>query len=85
MTVKAHSDVRKKLKILKYGKEIGNVSKACRYFGISRETYYKWKRDYEARGESALVNSKPCPQNPKLRLIRQDSALPTFIYQWEKC
>ena len=68
MTTKAHSEVRKKLKILNYGNELGNVSKTCRYFGISRETYYKWKRDYEAKGESALVNSKPCPQNPKLRL-----------------
>lgn len=33
-----------------------------------RETYYKWKRDYKAKGESALINSKPCPQNPKLRI-----------------
>ena len=34
----------------------------------SRETFYKWKRDYESKGESALINSKPCPQNPKIRI-----------------
>ena len=68
MTTKAQSDIRRKLKVLNYVKENGNVSKACRFFGISRETYYKWKRDYEAKGESALINSKPCPQNPKLRI-----------------
>jgi len=68
MTTKAQADIRRKLKVINYGKENGNVSKTCRYFGISRETYYKWKRDYEAIGESALINSKPCPQNPKLRI-----------------
>jgi hypothetical protein len=25
-------------------------------------------KHYEAKGESALINSKPCPQNPKLRI-----------------
>lgn len=68
MNTKEQSDIRRKLKVLNYGKESGNVSKTCRYFGISRETYYKWKRDYEQKGESALINSKPCPQNPKLRI-----------------
>jgi transposase len=39
----------------------------CRHFGISRETYYQWKRAYAAHGEKGLINSKPCPKNPKLR------------------
>lgn len=41
MTAKAHSDIRRKLKVLNYAKEIGNITKACRYFGISRETFYQ--------------------------------------------
>ena len=68
MTTKAQADIRRKLKILNYVKEFSNVSRACRHFGVSRETYYKWERDYESHGEIALVNSKPCPQNPKLRI-----------------
>lgn len=68
MITKAQADIRRKLKVLNYGKDNGNVSKTCRYFGISRDTYYKWKKDYELKGESALINSKPCPQNPKLRI-----------------
>jgi hypothetical protein len=68
MTTNAQADIRRKLKVLNHVKETGNVSKACRYFGISRETSYKWKRDYESRGEPALINSKPCPQNPKIRI-----------------
>lgn len=68
MNAKALAAIRRKLKVLSYGKEIGNVSKACRYFGVSRETYYQWKRACEQKGEKALINSKPCPQNPKIRV-----------------
>jgi transposase len=68
MSIKEQADIRRKLKILNHGKESGNVSKTCRYYGISRETYYKWKRAYEKEGETGLINSKPCPQNPKLRI-----------------
>lgn len=64
---KAQRDIKRKLRVLNYAKDIGNVSKACRYFGISRETFYLWKRAYERFGEKALINSKPCPENPKLR------------------
>lgn len=67
MSPKEQSDIRRKQKVLNYAKEINNISKACRYYGISRETYYQWKRAYEAEGEKGLINSKPCPQNPKLR------------------
>ncbi len=63
----AQRDIRKKLRVLNHAKETGNVSKTCRYFGISRETFYQWKRKYEQHGEEALVNSKPCPENPTLK------------------
>jgi transposase-like protein len=59
--------IHRKLKVLQHAHESGNVSKTCRYFGISREAFYHWKRAYEKYGEQALINSKPCPENPKLR------------------
>ena len=68
MTVLETRDINRKLKILRYGEELGNVSKACRYYGISRETYYQWKRALAARGEAGLINSKPCPVNLKRRV-----------------
>ena len=64
---KAQRDIKRKLRVLNYAKEIGNISKACRYFEISRETFYQWKKAYEQHGEKAMINSKPFPQNPKLR------------------
>ncbi len=55
----AERDIKRKLRVLKYAKEVGNISKACRYFGVSREGFYKWKRAYEEFGEPGLVNRKP--------------------------
>lgn len=67
MTNKERSDIARKLKVLNHVLELGNVSKTCRYFGISREAYYQWKRAYAEYGEKGLINSKPCPENPTLR------------------
>jgi len=61
-------DIRRKLKILTHAQETKNVSKTCRYWGISRDTFYRWKRDYLAKGEKGLINSKPCPANPSIRV-----------------
>ncbi len=70
MDRKSQQDISRKLKVLNYAKEIGNISKACRYFGICRETFYTWKRAFERFGEQGLINNKPCPENHKLRTPR---------------
>jgi len=44
MNRKEEQEVRRKLKILDHAKETGNVSKTCRYWGISRDTFYRWKK-----------------------------------------
>jgi len=68
MTVSEHRrQIKRKLKILKCSEFGSNVSKKCRHYGISRETYYKWKRTLQEHGEEALKNSKPCLENHKLR------------------
>lgn len=64
----AQRDIRRKLRVLNYAQEIGNVARTCRFFGISREIFYRWKRAYEREGEEALINSKPCPENPSIRV-----------------
>lgn len=40
-----------------------NVAKTCRYFGISRQTYYRWYRRYQSAGESALRNGSSRPHH----------------------
>jgi len=39
------------------------VSKTCRYFGIGRASFYRWKRAYERDGEDGLANAKPIPKS----------------------
>ncbi len=68
MNRQAEHDIRRKTRILEEGEQAGNVSFVCRRYGISRDTYYRWKRQLAAGGKEALINSKPCPENPKIRV-----------------
>lgn len=45
----------RRLAILRHAEEItGNVARTCRYYGISRQAFYEWKRRYEAEGLEGL-------------------------------
>ena len=71
MTVKANREIKRKLRVFNYAARVKNISKVCRHFGISRQTYYSWKAKFEKDGESGLINNKPCPENPKMRVPRE--------------
>ena len=46
---------RQRLKWMDYYQAHGeNASLTCRYFGISRQTFYRWKRRYDARDLTSL-------------------------------
>lgn len=62
MKNKALSDIRKKKKVFAYAADCGNIAKTCRHFGISRDTFYRWKKNYEAKGDEGLIDSKPFVQ-----------------------
>ncbi|MEK6577590.1 MAG: DDE-type integrase/transposase/recombinase, partial [Bdellovibrionota bacterium] len=59
--------IRRKLRIIQCDKFGTNVSKKCRHYGVSRDTFYRWKKDFERLGDEGLVSSKPCPRNTKIR------------------
>jgi transposase-like protein len=52
---KSKRDIKRKLAVLNYAKETGNVIKACRHFGISKTIFYKWKAKYTCEGEKGLI------------------------------
>ena len=53
-----------RMKIIRHAAETThNVSKTCRYFGISRKTFYKWLSRYEALGEASLCDRSRRPKN----------------------
>ena len=41
-------------RVLTLAKELGNVSEACRVVGVSRRSYYEWKRIADEHGIEAL-------------------------------
>lgn len=57
-------EIQRKLRVLKHAEQIGSVRKTCRYFGIGRASFYRWKTKYLQKGEAGLVNAKTTPKNP---------------------
>ena len=45
--------IRRKRRILRHAETIGSVSKTCRYFGIGRASFYRWRHDCQERGARA--------------------------------
>jgi transposase-like protein len=57
-----------KLKVFEHAADSGNVAFTCRHFGISRETYYQWKRVFAAHGEKGLSTASPALRIPSYAL-----------------
>jgi transposase InsO family protein len=46
---------KRRLAVLRHAEEItGNVALTCRYYGISRQCFYTWRRRYDAHGLDGL-------------------------------
>ncbi|MFY9799301.1 MAG: helix-turn-helix domain-containing protein [Candidatus Nitrosopolaris sp.] len=53
------------------------VSDVCITFGVSRETWYKWKRGYDAHGIYGLKNQS---REPHLNIINNGSIAATLAF-----
>lgn len=57
-----------------YGKHDGNASLTCRHFGISRQTFYRWKRRYDPKNLKILESRSRRPEH-----LRQPTFSPELI------
>ena len=59
--------IKNKLGLLNLAQELGNVSRACKIMGLSRDTFYRYQTAIEAGGVEALVEKSRRKPNRKNR------------------
>lgn len=53
----------------------GNVAKTCRYFGISRQVFYKWQKCYDPKNLWSLETRSTAPKRKRQREITAEQEM----------
>jgi len=66
-----------RLRVLQHFEQVTrNVSRTCRFFGISRTQFYEWRRRYQRDG---LVGLRPRPGGPRVSPFRTPPHLEALV------
>jgi Winged helix-turn helix len=63
---------RRKLTLLDLATDLGNVSKACKIVGYSRQQFYEIRRNFQTYGAAGLVDRLPGPRNPHPNRVSEE-------------
>ena len=63
---------RRKLSMLELASELGNVSKACKIMGYSRQQFYEIRRNFQTYGAEGLLDRLPGCRGPHPNRVREE-------------
>ncbi|MGS1074443.1 IS481 family transposase [Burkholderia glumae] len=75
--------IRHKIGLLNLAAELGNVSKACKVMGLSRDTFYRYQNAVTEGGVDALFDSNRRKPNPKNR-VEESTEIAVLAYAMEQ-
>jgi transposase InsO family protein len=71
-TVQREKIARRKLSLLQLAQEMGNVSRACRIVGYSRQQFYEIRRNYQVYGAEGLIDRLPGARGPHPNRVSEE-------------
>jgi Transposase and inactivated derivatives len=69
--VKLTKEAKLRLKWIEHYEKVKDVTKTCRYFGISRTTFYKWLKRYQKDGLKGLLDRPKTPLRKRAPTVRK--------------
>ena len=67
-----HKIARTTLNLLALAKNLGNVSKACKYVGYSRQQFYEIRRNFQMYGADGLLDRVRGPRGPHPNRVSEE-------------
>jgi Helix-turn-helix domain len=79
---------RRKLSLLELARDLGNISKAYRELGYSRQQFYEIRRNFQTYGAEGLLDRLPGARTPtgwRQRSRRRSSIMPWRTLATARC